>query len=199
MKGAIHKIMNKKQTLIFVRHGQTAMNADGDRIRGWRDVSLDEIGKQEAIETGRNLKKEDFDGIISSDLIRARQTTEAISKQTGKPILGYTKSLRPWHAGIFAGQESNKVLSKLNYYITHPSEKIPEGESLNDFKERFLTAILEIKKYFKDKTILIVAHHRNNVMLDAWIAGGEKKDFSIKVSELEKKGISPSEYKIYEI
>ena len=200
MKGALHKIMNKnKQEIIFVRHGQTKMNADGDRIRGWIDVPLNEAGKKEARKTGENLKKESFYGILSSDLTRAVETADIISKETGKPILGYSKDLRPWHAGIYAGQESNKVISKLNEYLNHPTEKVPEGESFDTFKKRFLTALLEIKKYFKGKTILIVAHHRNNVCLDAWLAAGEKKDFSIKTSEMEKKGISPSEYKIYYI
>lgn len=198
MIGAIEQLVHKPN-MIFVRHGNTAMNEDGDKIRGWKDVPLSDKGQKEAVDIGKKLKDKDFDGIIASDLKRTRETAESISKETGKPILGFTMALRPWNAGIFTGQESNKILSKLNQYIEHPEEKIPEGESFDDFKKRYLDAINDIKKYFPGKKILVVAHHRNNVLLDAWQAAGQKKDYSIDTSEMEKKGISPGEFKEYHV
>lgn len=188
-----------KYNLIFVRHGNTALNEDGDKIRGWKDVPLSPKGEEEAKRVGEQLKDKEFKGIISSDLKRARQTAKEISRITGKPILGYTKSLRPWDAGIYTGTESSKVMEHFHRHINNPDEKIPEGESFNTFKKRYLQAILDIKKYFKGKPILIVAHHRNNVMLDAWIKAGRKNDLSIDSEQMKKKGISPSEYKEYTI
>jgi len=175
------------------------MNEENDKIRGWRDLPLSPKGKEEVVRLGKKLKGEDFDGIISSDLERARQTAEAIAKETGKPIYGYTRSLRPWDAGELTGQEANKIVSKMNHYIDHPEETVRDGESFNTFKDRYLTAIQDIKKYFPKKTILIVAHHRNNVLLDGWIKDGEKKDFQVNRSKMEGKGISPAEFKIYQL
>lgn len=190
---------DKKYPLILARHGNTALNEDGDKIRGWRDVPLSEKGEQEAKELGKRLKDKQIDAIISSDLTRAKQTAESISKETGVPIIAFTKGLRPWNAGIFTGVESNKVLSKLDEYIKNPDKQIPEGESFNDFKNRYLDEINHIKRMFPDKLILAVAHHRNNVTLDAWLKAGERPDYQIDPSAMQEKGIPPADFKQYTI
>ncbi len=202
IKGTIPPPKEKSKAsypLLFARHGNTAMNEDGDKIRGWRNVPLSPKGKKEAVEIGDRLKKEKFDAIISSDLDRAKETAKTISKATGKPIIAHTKGLRPLDAGIFAGQESNKIMSQIQDYVKNPDKKIPEGESFNTFKKRYLDEINHIKKMFPDKIILVVAHHRNNVVLDAWLKAGEKPDYTLDLPVLLEKGIPPADFKWYEI
>lgn len=201
IKGIIPSPHEKSMSypLILARHGNTALNEDGDKIRGWKDVPLSPKGQEEAKELGERLKKEDFDAIISSDLIRTKQTAEDISKATGKPIVAHTKGLRPWNAGIFQGQESNKIMSQMKEYIRNPDKKIPEGESFNEFKKRYLDEINHIKKMFPNKLICVVAHHRNNVVLDAWQKAGEKPDYELDEPTLMEKGIQPADFKKYQL
>ena len=80
--------------VIFVRHGETEMNKDGDKIRGWRDIALDEKGQEQAEKTARKLSKENADYILSSDLIRTHQTAQKIADKQGMPVIS-TKALRP--------------------------------------------------------------------------------------------------------
>jgi len=70
--------------IFLVRHGEkTRDEAAGLTLRG---------GKQ-AQKLGTYLKKEGIDAIISSDLLRCRQTAVIVGKAVGKPIT-YDTSLR---------------------------------------------------------------------------------------------------------
>ena len=68
--------------LILVRHGHTPLNGAGgdERLRGWLDIPLDEQGLQEAVETAQRIAHYPVTAIYSSDLRRARQTSQILSK-----------------------------------------------------------------------------------------------------------------------
>ena len=70
----------------FVRHGQTVWNVE-NKICGATDIALTELGHQQAIETGKMLKKQGIqaDEILYSPLIRAAETARHISEITGIP------------------------------------------------------------------------------------------------------------------
>ncbi len=63
--------------LILVRHGRTAANATG-LLQGRVDNQLDELGHRQAraIATGLGVLREPR--VVSSPLVRARQTAEAL-------------------------------------------------------------------------------------------------------------------------
>ena len=63
--------------LYVIRHGQSETNVDR-RFGGWAQVSLTEKGMDQARQTHEKLKEITFDRIISSDLLRAKQTTELV-------------------------------------------------------------------------------------------------------------------------
>lgn len=186
--------MNK---IYIVRHGETQLNHE-EKIRGWINVDLDENGLKQAHELGKELKGKDIQGIFTSDLNRARETARIISDETGVPIILTSKDFRPWHLGIYEGESSKDSLSELQDLIKNrPNEKVPQGESFNDFKNRFLGAINElIKKY--DGNYIIVAHHRNERLVSAWIKAGRDND-NVDVNEMMKKGIEPGTFDEYDI
>lgn len=200
-KGIIEKGDNLgHKKVILARHGSTKLNVEGDKIRGWLNVPLDEQGLKEAHELGERLKKEDFDVIVCSDLDRAIETAQIISEITDKPIEGKTSVLRPWDVGELTGKESKAVIPKMMEYVNnHPDEKVPEGESFNDFKNRFLDGIERIVHKFENKVVLVVAHHRNERMLEAWIADGCKSDGSFNAEVFNQKGFPPGDYKVFYI
>lgn len=73
--------------LILVRHGRTSANAAG-LLQGRIDNELDEVGVQQASQIAAALSRTDQrpDRIISSPLMRARQTAQATAELTGLPI-----------------------------------------------------------------------------------------------------------------
>ena len=60
-------------TLYLTRHGETEYNILG-RYCGSTDVSLNETGIAQAHELAKNLHGKTFDAVISSPMLRARQT-----------------------------------------------------------------------------------------------------------------------------
>jgi broad specificity phosphatase PhoE len=80
----------------FVRHGETAWNAER-RLQGQLDIPLNEVGRRQSAQCGATLRAlltargrtpADFD-FISSPLSRARETIEIVRGGLGLPRAGY--------------------------------------------------------------------------------------------------------------
>lgn len=175
----------------IIRHGATALNAaDGsvDRIRGWKDVPLNAEGKKEAQKVATEMAKDPPDLIVSSDLRRAHDTAQAIADKTGAPFAGASHMFRPWNVGDYTGQQSSKVLPILGKYAAEqPEEQIPGGESFNDFRNRFLNGLLAaLIKH--EGVVAVVAHHRNERLLNSWAKKGFPPDGAIDEKEFNSKG-----------
>lgn len=68
--------------LYLVRHGQTALNAEG-RLRGLANPPLDSVGRHEAKRLAKALEQFAPFTVYSSPLRRAVSTAEAIAKAVG--------------------------------------------------------------------------------------------------------------------
>lgn len=90
----------------IVRHGETAWNAD-HRLQGHQDIPLNELGLAQAEAAGRYLlqrhQQTPFAAIMSSDLIRARQTADAVGQALGLAVCT-NPALRERYYGQFEGQ-----------------------------------------------------------------------------------------------
>ena len=83
--------------LIFLRHGETAYNAE-NRLQGQRDIPLNARGREQARSVGRTLaarigaeieQLEAAGAFIASPLVRARQTMEIARQAMGLPPGAY--------------------------------------------------------------------------------------------------------------
>jgi ribonuclease H / adenosylcobalamin/alpha-ribazole phosphatase len=68
-----------------VRHGQTASSA---RLAysGRSDIPLTDLGREQAAQAAQRLAAAGVDAVISSPLMRARDTAQAIAGATGAPL-----------------------------------------------------------------------------------------------------------------
>lgn len=73
---------NQPQRLYLVRHGQTALNAEG-RLRGLSNPVLNETGVLEANRLADTLGRKDPSLILSSPLERAAHTARIIAERAG--------------------------------------------------------------------------------------------------------------------
>lgn len=165
-----------------------------DIIRGSSDIPLSPEGQQQALKLSQELRGK-ATHIFSSDLKRAAETAMAISStnpQAGKPQ--FTPALRPWHLGEIEGQPTEKVLDRINQYIAKkPDEVVPgrgklstsDGESFNQFKDRFLGHLLnQIANYKPGDRLVNVTHYRDIRAMESWLKGGAKADKSIDAQEM---------------
>lgn len=177
--------------IIFIRHGATKLNNDDvsvDRIRGWKDIPLSPEGEQEAHKLAKSLYHNPPSVIVTSDLKRAADTAGIISTTLDVPVEWKTEKFRPWNVGDYAGEISSKAIPILaDYAENKPDQKLPGGESFNDFRKRFFSGLDEALDKFKG-VVAIVSHHRDERLLKAWIAGGYQTDGSVKISVFNQKG-----------
>ena len=138
-----------KTELIYFVHGTTYDNAI-KRCSGWKQVELNELGKEQALNLGNVNKDIKFDVIFTSDLIRAIDSAN-IAFPNVKKI--QDKRLRECNYGDLDGEDK-----KLIVYEDHIDVPFPNGESLKDVEVRVQSFINDILKEYKGKTIGIVAH-----------------------------------------
>jgi broad specificity phosphatase PhoE len=187
--------MNKKQapagrSVYIIRHGQTKLNAE-DKIRAWLDVPLDEVGIEQAQELGEAMRDEgiELDGLISSDLQRAIQTSLEVSKIAGYPLLGITKDLRPLNVGTYSGQDG-KMVHKIiaEHARNNPDAEIGGGESFNTFRHRILGGIIGILNSHRGLKLGLVSHSRGERALHAWVANECDEDLELDLDVFLAKG-----------
>lgn len=147
----------------LIRHGETDWNAE-QRLQGWRDMPLNAVGKQQALAVARLLAAQQthFDAVLSSDLQRAVQTAEIALKGHHTPLI-QDPQLRERNYGIYEGQPWRKLLQlpdqpEPDINLRDPSLDVPNGESLNVFHDRIVTAFLRIAHERPQQQLAVIAH-----------------------------------------
>jgi broad specificity phosphatase PhoE len=119
--------------LLLCRHGQSTADLEPRRIEGSADNPLTDLGRRqsEALATWLAPRYQ-VDRIITSPLMRARQTAAAIAAATGAP-LEVEPRLAERSSGLLAGLTHAEADAL--YPVTHPLpmyHRPPEGESYLD-------------------------------------------------------------------
>ncbi len=146
----------------FVRHGETEMNKLGIVQGSNVDVPLNSVGKKQAKAAGEALKKDDFDALVSSDLVRARETATIIAHELGMKVEATSEYLRERNTGDWSGKSSDEVRSsngiKPHEGISFTRHTPPGGESFDQFISRARKAYDWLLQEYRGKKILVVAH-----------------------------------------
>jgi probable phosphomutase (TIGR03848 family) len=127
-------------TLLLLRHGRTTANADGG-LAGHRPVELDETGRAQATAVGERLRGVPLAAVVTSPLIRCRQTLElarpdaAATVEDGLVECGY---------GAWEGQPLKKLAKDPLWPVVqlHPSAAVfPGGEAMAAMAARAVAAV----------------------------------------------------------
>jgi len=94
-------------TLMLIRHGETAWNADG-RFQGQCDTPLNATGRAQAAQAARALAHHQFDNIYTSDLARAAETARIIAAPHGMQPIADTR-LREAFFGDWEGLTAAEI------------------------------------------------------------------------------------------
>ncbi|KAG9450843.1 hypothetical protein H6P81_010808 [Aristolochia fimbriata] len=150
--------------VIVLRHGETTWNASG-KIQGHLDVELNDIGRQQAAAVADRISKEfNVSAIYSSDLKRAYETAQIISKSCGLPEVKKDARLRERNLGDLQGlafREAAKLNPKAYQALVSPKpdQEVPGGgESLDQLYDRATSGLEEIAANHKGEQIVVVTH-----------------------------------------
>ena len=153
---------NKLTTFYIVRHGETDWNKQR-LIQGQTDIILNETGKKQAKEIARQFKSLHLDLAFSSDLLRAKETTEIIALEH-RLVVETVKVLRERNFGSLEGQPSDillahlKLMLALNNKARETHRVTPDAENEEEFSTRLFTFFRETAVAFPDKKILVGTH-----------------------------------------
>lgn len=142
--------------IIYFVHGTTYDNIS-KKCSGWKDVTLTELGKEQAINLGNNTPYK-FDVLFTSDLIRA---VESASLAFPNMIPIKDKRLRECNYGDLDGMDKSKVI-----YDEHIDIPFSNGESLHDVENRVREFLKYINDNYKGKVIGIIAHRAPQLALE---------------------------------
>lgn len=138
-----------KTKIIYFVHGTTYDNAE-KKCSGWKQVELNELGREQAKNLGKINSNVKFDIIFTSDLIRAIDSAN-IAFPNVKKI--QDERLRECNYGDLDGKDKRLVI-----YEEHVDKPFPNGESLKDVQERINSFINTIREKYSGLTIGIVSH-----------------------------------------
>ena len=142
--------------IIYFVHGTTYDNAES-KCSGWKQVNLNELGREQAIKLGKNNNYK-FDILFTSDLIRAIDSANLAWPEYNKI---QDNRLRECNYGDYDGKDKNLVI-----YEEHINKSFPNGESLMDVEKRMRSFIEYLKKEYNGKTVGIVAHRAPQLALE---------------------------------
>ncbi len=153
--------MSDAATLWLVRHGETVWNREG-RQQGHLDSPLTDLGVRQAQAIADALADLTFNGLYSSDLGRAMQTADFISRRTGLPVTA-EPLLRERHLGFFEGMtwleaEARHPAAVASFRTGDADFVIPGGESARQRFERTTQCLTELARKHNGQPFIVVAH-----------------------------------------
>lgn len=159
-------------SLIIVRHGRTSYNAQG-LLQGRVDNPLDAVGEDQAVAVGEYLLPyvNDETVIISSPLLRARSTAQAIANRTGISVTideRWTELAYGIYEGVPQGDVPAEIWAK---WRSDPHFAPESGETLAQVQERVSGACEELLQSLVGKTAVIVSHVSPIKSAVAWALG----------------------------
>ncbi len=140
--------------LYVVRHCSTECS-EKKIYCGSSDIPLSPRGEQEAEALTERAKGYRFDLLISSPLLRARQTAFAIAGESGVPVL-FEERLKERNFGAFEGTSVEAPEGKVYRYSF--ALQYPSGESNLQVAARVYAFLGELKEKYAGKDIFIVSH-----------------------------------------
>jgi broad specificity phosphatase PhoE len=165
--------------IILARHGETEWNVQ-EVFRGRIDVELNQTGIKQAELLAEHLSHLKLDAVYSSPLKRALKTAEIIARDH-KLEVEIAPALIDCDFGQWQGLRLQEVKEKYKELYAEWANsphlvKIPDGESLNDVRERALGVVNEAVAKHKG-AIVLVSHRVVNKVLICALLGLDNSHF----------------------
>jgi uncharacterized phosphatase len=138
--------------LVLVRHGETDWNL-AKRIQGVTDIPLNDTGRAQAAAAAEELAAEDWHGIVTSPLQRARETARIIARRLGLDEPQVDDRLVERAYGEAEGMDAAALAERFP-----GMEGVPGIERRSDVTRRVLPALERIALEHPEQRIIVVAH-----------------------------------------
>jgi probable phosphoglycerate mutase len=146
--------------LVLLRHGQTPLSVEG-RFAGRGDIPLTEEGRAQAGAAARRLAARSIDAVVSSPLLRARDTAARAAEELGLPVEvdeGFVETdFGAWEGLTFA-EARERAPEAVDRWLADPEVGPPGGESFAVVARRVAKARDALVERHRGRTVLVVTH-----------------------------------------
>jgi broad specificity phosphatase PhoE len=152
--------MTSREVILW-RHGRTEWNVAG-RVQGQSDIPLDDVGRDQARAAAARLAALVPDRIVSSDLVRAAETAQALGDLTGTPV-ELDPRLRELNFGDREGLTWRDAWARfpegMKAWTQGDQTQIPGSETYRQAGERFAGALHDLLTDLPADGVLVVVAH----------------------------------------
>lgn len=170
--------------IYLVRHGQTDWNVER-KTQGHTDIPLNENGKNQAHNLSDKISNFKIDKIISSDLLRAKETAEIINEKFNVSI-ECDKRLREMNYGDLEGVCRDELTPDIWEIFNNKPDKL-HAEHIESVFDRVKSFFDELN--LNDENILIVTHGGTLRMIMYYANYKDKFDKKIYMENFQHKKI----------
>lgn len=150
-----------RRRIIFWRHGRTPWNAE-QRFQGQTDIALDDVGIGQAARAAKSLAKLHPSRIVSSDLMRAKSTADALGALTGLTV-ETDPGLRETFAGEWEGltrtELEERFPGEMSVWSAESLARPGGGENRLEVAERMVAVVDRVLPQLEDGQTLVIATH----------------------------------------
>jgi broad specificity phosphatase PhoE len=157
------KLMDTKGahgTAILMRHGETAWNKQG-RVMGRHPVELTDHGRAQVAATAQFASSIKPDLIVTSPLVRARQSAEILAAGLGGVEIVEEADIAEVLYGRWEGMTYHELIDD-EHYITYRKSPIehptPGGETIPEVQARGVAAVMRTIEQHPGKRVIFVSH-----------------------------------------
>lgn len=138
-------------TYALVRHGQTDWNLEG-RMQGVSDVPLNDTGRGQVRTAAELLADEHWDAVVSSPLVRARETGAIIAERLGLELGPAFAEFGEQDFGVAEGLFVHEIADRW------PDWRMPGKEDDLEVGPRGIRGLELVRAEYGDADVIIAAH-----------------------------------------
>jgi broad specificity phosphatase PhoE len=147
---------SSRRTVVYLaRHGQTPLNEAG-LLRGLADPPLNETGRRQAERLGAALGSRGLVAVISSPLLRARQTAQPIAERAGLEVT-VDQCLLDRDYGPWTGVSQESVTQRWGSV-----DRAPGVEPRLAVRDRAVPGLTSVARRHVGGTVVVVSHDAVN-------------------------------------
>jgi probable phosphoglycerate mutase len=147
--------------IYVTRHGETDYNVAG-RFTGSTDVPLNDKGKAQAAELAERLQGMTFDAVISSPMLRARQTADIVCAALGmeyETCEHFVEINMGAYEGLTRDEARERYPELWNSFAAGNRDSAPDGgETRREACARVDNGMKLLTREYYGKTLLLICH-----------------------------------------
>ena len=136
--------------ICLVRHGETDWNKEG-RLQGQTDIPLNKTGRAQAASCADYLRGKNYEMIMTSPLLRAKQTANIIAEKMDLPVLEMSEFMERSYGNVEGMTADERI-------ALFPDGVFPNQESRECLTNRVLGGLQRIQQEQQAHKIILVAH-----------------------------------------